>query len=246
MEVFVQESESKLTSCVDAQHQAGVMVEEIGEWHDRWERIYAEELLDYKPTSFDAAQPAGDHPFFSDYLFPRRALGPEDKVLEIGCGVGSWLLHLYDKVAEMHGTDISETAIRHAEHLFRNEANVHLHAGTDLEAMFPETRFNLVFAITVFQHLPRWQTKEYLRQSFDLMACDGVLFFNTMSDCGTLKRDATLEDLDPESKVPGVCWSEEDLRGALAAMGYRDVEVKFMRVEHPNAKYGWNVVVAGK
>ena len=69
------------------------------------------------------------------------------RVLEIGCATGTCVRHLNESGCEAHGIDVSEWAIRNAEH-----PNVKLASADSLP--YPDRHFDLVFSCHSLEHLP--------------------------------------------------------------------------------------------
>jgi len=81
-------------------------------------------------------------------------LGPDRKVLQIGCGIGRFELALAPRVAEAHGVDVSTEMIKVAERRCEALPNVFLQktSGQDL-AMFDDASLDLVYAVDSFPFL---------------------------------------------------------------------------------------------
>jgi ubiquinone/menaquinone biosynthesis C-methylase UbiE len=83
-----------------------------------------------------------------------RVLGPDRKVLEIGCGIGRIQAALAPRVATVHGVDISPRMIDAARRRCAGLPNAHfsLTSGKDL-AGFPAESFDLVLAVDSFPYV---------------------------------------------------------------------------------------------
>lgn len=81
-------------------------------------------------------------------------LGPEQRVLEIGCGIGRMQAALAPRVAEIHGIDISPKMIEAARRRCAGMPNVHfsVSSGHGLEG-FPDESFDLVLAVDSFPYV---------------------------------------------------------------------------------------------
>lgn len=81
-------------------------------------------------------------------------LGAGRDVLEIGCGIGRFMVALAPRVREAHGIDLSSGMIDAARRRTAGLPNVHVarSAGRDL-SMFEDARFDLVFAVDTFPYL---------------------------------------------------------------------------------------------
>lgn len=72
------------------------------------------------------------------------------RVLDVGCGTGTLLRHMFDLGAEpekCYGVDVLDSRLRIAKHLSPNSGFV---LGNSAELPFPEEYFDLVFQFTVF------------------------------------------------------------------------------------------------
>lgn len=216
------------------------------EWKEKWEEIYDKELLGYKKRIIDKAYPLSEHGLFVKYLYPTKKLSTNNIILEIGCGQGNLMHNLYDKVKEIHGTDISQSAINRAKYFFRFEKNVFLYAETDLIKLFPSLKFDLIYSITVFQHLPKYQTLKYFNEVYNLLKDDGVFFFNVMSDYNRCNFDATIEDLNINRHHTSVSFTEDELKLSLKNAGFKNINIVFMGVTIDNPKYGWFIGIIKK
>lgn len=216
-------------------------MDELEIWKQKWENIYQNYLLGYGKRSAEKAYPTGkDQPeFFFKFLYPIRKIKKSDIVLEIGCGEGNWISNLYDKVKEIHGTDISETAIERARHFFHDENNVKLYATTDLLSTFDKKRFDIIYSITVFQHLPKHQILKYFSEAYQLLKTNGIFFFNTFNDCVMSQKDADVNDFDENISHFCISFEKEELENSLKNVGFTDIKIEFMRVDHPDPNYGW-------
>lgn len=95
-------------------------------------------------------------------LFDRwELLGPNRKVLEIGCGIGRMQAALAPRVAEALGIDISPKMIEAARRRCAGLPNIRfsVSSGRDLEG-FPDESLDLVLAVDSFPYIhqagPRW------------------------------------------------------------------------------------------
>ncbi len=81
-------------------------------------------------------------------------LGPDQRLLEIGCGIGRMQAALASRVAEIHGIDISPKMIEAARRRCAGMPNVHFSvcSGRDLEE-FPDESLDLVLAVDSFPYI---------------------------------------------------------------------------------------------
>ena len=89
-----------------------------------------------------------------DLLDEWRLLGPDRKVLEIGCGIGRMQAVLASRVAEAHGIDISPKMIEAARRRCSGLPNVRFSvcSGRDLQG-FADGSLDLVLAVDSFPYI---------------------------------------------------------------------------------------------
>lgn len=103
------------------------------------------------------------------------------RVLDFGCGVGR-VLRYWHQVPdiEMHGCDIDANAIDWArEHLrFAQFSTNTLEPPLD----YPDGHFGVVYALSVFTHLPEELQLPWFRELLRVLRPDGLLYFSTHGD----------------------------------------------------------------
>lgn len=106
-----------------------------------------------------------------------QLINKKNKVLDIGCGVGRAEFILAKKVQECTGIDISASMISLAKnHSGSHNVSFFTTNGKDLK-IFPKNKFNLVFSILVFQHLPREIFLNYLKEAKRVLKNNGKICF---------------------------------------------------------------------
>ncbi len=79
-----------------------------------------------------------------------RKLGQNSRVLDVGCGAGSFLNSLrIEKGCEVYGVDISEAAVKEAKSSF----GLDIFKGTITDAPFPAAHFDVVTAWWYLEHI---------------------------------------------------------------------------------------------
>lgn len=82
-------------------------------------------------------------------------LTPDDVVLDVGCGVGRLTRALVNRVAHVHGIDVSAEMLARAEENLAGAANVTFHHGDGTSlAPLPDASVSAVVSLVVFQHIP--------------------------------------------------------------------------------------------
>jgi hypothetical protein len=87
------------------------------------------------------------NPTFRELALAVRDVFQPRRVLEIGCATGVVVRHLNELGCEAHGIDVSEWAVRNAEH-----PNVRLASADQLP--YPDNHFDLVLSCHSLEHLP--------------------------------------------------------------------------------------------
>jgi SAM-dependent methyltransferase len=107
----------------------------------------------------------------------RRFLGPDARVLDIGCGTGRVMEHLAPWCREVHGIDISERMVQAGRERLGHLAGVHFHYGNGYDlADFEDGSFDVVYSIVALQHMPRTVAYNYLLESHRVLRRGGVLW----------------------------------------------------------------------
>jgi len=114
------------------------------------------------------------------------ALGPQDAVFEIGCGVGRIGHEIAGEIAAWHGLDISENMLAVASERLGGHANVHLHAlhASNL-AVLADNSVDKGYCVAVFIHMDKEDFVLYLRDVLRALKPGGLFYF----DHWNLKND---------------------------------------------------------
>ncbi|MEJ8568794.1 class I SAM-dependent methyltransferase [Elongatibacter sediminis] len=107
-------------------------------------------------------------------------IGPEDRVLELGCGVGRIGRELTGRCASWTGVDISENMLRHARERLADRPNAHFHQlnRSKLE-MLEDASIDKAYSIAVFCHMDKEDLYLYLQDLHRVVRPGGLIFVET-------------------------------------------------------------------
>lgn len=109
-------------------------------------------------------------------------LAPDATTLHIGSGLGRVEEHLYRRVRQCHGVDVSPSMVKRARRLVAHpNVTFHVTDGRDLSTL-PDGAFDLVYSFLVFQHLPRTQFRRYVGEAWAKLIEGGRLVFQVLVD----------------------------------------------------------------
>lgn len=102
----------------------------------------------------DAAELASSADEVSAYLVGEKLVGPDSRVLEIGCGIGRFIVSLAPYIKEIVGTDISAVMVAEARQRIAHlpNASAQKSSGLDL-AEFADGSFDAVLALDSFPYV---------------------------------------------------------------------------------------------
>jgi len=155
-------------------------------------------------------------------------IGPEDRVLEVGVGVGRIAEHLIPRCGHFTGIDISENMIRFARERLSRFDNLTLiaHQKSDL-SLFGEAGFDKVYFQVVLIHLDREDAFHYLCESFRALRPGGrawFQFYNLLHPGGFREFEFAVKYmLDKGGKTRGRvhCYTAAEVRFLVEQAGFR-------------------------
>jgi SAM-dependent methyltransferase len=94
------------------------------------------------------------------------AIGPADRVLEIGCGIGRMTRAIAARAASVTGVDVSAEMVDRGRRALAGTGNVELVLGNGRDlGVVPDASVDVVYSFIVFQHIPDPQvTCGYIRE----------------------------------------------------------------------------------
>lgn len=153
------------------------------------------------------------------YLVPHwRFIERSDRIIEIGCGAGDSSLVDFDYL----GFDPSATAIARARYRYGQPAKFDV-----AEGLPPGHEADLIYAISVFQHLSLYGIKKCVEGARLALRPGGALFFNALE--GVLPDEG---DLDDKAIIcePHHLHKQSDVVAVLNDAGFGRVTVDTMQV----------------
>ena len=118
--------------------------------------------------------------YTADFLCSVLQIQPNDKVLEIGCGIARVGHELAPRCGEWHGSDISGNMIAHARKRTEDVPNIYLHELPEPDlSIFSDGYFDCVYSTIVFMHLDKAEMFNYMREAYRVLAPGGRVYFDT-------------------------------------------------------------------
>jgi len=109
-----------------------------------------------------------------EFLDEISLLKPEDKILEIGCGIGSIVNELSNKNYDITGTDISSNAISYG---LKKYDNINLQVQPAESLSFDDKSFNIVLSFDLFEHIR--EIDKHISEVFRVLVPGGYYLFQT-------------------------------------------------------------------
>lgn len=176
----------------------------------------------------------------ADRLVDVFGLGSESRLLDVGCGVGRLATGILRRVGELRayvGVDVSKEAVRWCRrHIARRHPRfrfLHLDVQNlrynpdgiavahDFRLPFEDEAFDLVYAYSVFSHLPAEHANIYLRELRRLLAPEGRVFLTAFLEEGVPAVSVNPEGYRREWSGPLHCvrYEQNFFEGMLAKHG---------------------------
>jgi ubiquinone/menaquinone biosynthesis C-methylase UbiE len=158
-------------------------------------------------------------------------MGPNDRVLEIGCGVGRIGAALAPRCREWVGADVSRNMLAHAREALASHKNVGFLPlnGIDLAGL-PDAWFDVVYCTAVFMHLEEWDRFRYVREAARVLKPGGRIYFDNISLVSSegWKLFEELVRYDPAARPPNISKAStpEELRTYAERCGFVDIRVR--------------------
>lgn len=178
-----------------------------------WDRLHRE---GYKGYSFNAK---AEHILRQ---LPPNWLRPDMTALEIGAGEGHYMKEMAPFVKTVHGIDISKEATARAENYLKDTPNAYVQVCDGESIPYPSGRFDFIYSVALFHHLPRVVTESYLEEARRVLVPNGMMLFQLITF-----RDPKLNEGDiglPEREET-LGWGEGQVREMLRRVDLEVVSV---------------------
>lgn len=158
----------------------------------------------------------------------RLGIGPGDRVLEVGVGVGRIAQHVAPRCQSFTGIDISENMIEIAKERMAGFDNVTLtaHTKSDL-SLLADGSFDKAFFQVVLIHLDREDAFHYMRETARVLAPGGLAwfqFYNLLHPRGFREFKFAVDYMvEKGGKTRGRvhCYTAPEVRALVEAAGLR-------------------------
>ncbi|MHB1710034.1 MAG: class I SAM-dependent methyltransferase [Acidimicrobiales bacterium] len=180
--------------------------------------------LDYRETDESEFWASGVGTLDRTLAMRGLAIGPTDRVVEIGCGMGRITRPLANRACRVVGLDVSAEMIERAQLALHDLPNVELRVGNgyDLEGV-PDSSADVVYSFIVFQHIPDPAiTYGYIREIGRVLAPGGWALFQVSELPAIHRADAYRKDRTARTRLrrlagrqPKGCLTAEWLGSAV-------------------------------
>ncbi|MFT7619224.1 MAG: SAM-dependent methyltransferase [Planctomycetota bacterium] len=143
----------------------------------------------------------------------------EQKVLDLGCGIGRMDQVLAPIVRSIVGVDVSSEMVTRANERLRRFPNARFVevSGCDL-APIPDNSISLLFSHIVFQHIPKSVVLAYITDAYRILAPGGHLVFQVPERLADSPPDPAADDTFGMRY-----YIEDEIRYLMDLMEYTDV-----------------------
>ncbi len=109
-----------------------------------------------------------------EFLDKIKIIKPEDKILEIGCGIGSVVYELSQTGYDIIGTDISSEAIVYGQ---KKYGNINLEVQPAEGLPYKEKSFDIVLSFDLFEHIA--MIDKHVSEVYRVLRIGGYYLFQT-------------------------------------------------------------------
>ena len=160
------------------------------------------------------------------FVTQTRLLKPGDKILEIGCGIGTVVHELAKQDCDIQGTDISQVAIEYGRSKY---GDIRLDVQPAEGLAFEDASFDVVLSFDLFEHIARIDL--HVSEVRRILKAGGYYLFQTPNKyVDAIYETLSLRSLKWRRAHPSL-HTPEQLRRRLAKHGF---EVTFVKMNPMN------------
>lgn len=165
-------------------------------------------IADHYASQMDAYTPEADRKLFLTYL------KPGSKILDVGCAAGRDSIYFSQFGHKTVGVDLSEKLLAIARKKAPNLTFLH----DDIcKKLFPNGSFNAVWACAVLLHQSRQEVPGILRNFYQALVDDGVLFVRVKEGRG---EGDVVEELSKDQSRHFTYFELDELEGLIRGAGF--------------------------
>ena len=159
----------------------------------------------------------------------------KDKVLDLGCGTGQWILPIAKKCKKVVGLDASKEMLEIAQSKVIGKKNVRL-IKHDLRRKFPFSKgsFDKVFSLLVVSHIKNLD--KFASEAHRVLKKGGVFVYNDFAAEKKipfkLKYKDPLKEMKEQGRQVTLCRTLNEHVNALHKAGFKIEKVEFTVVDH--------------
>ena len=161
-----------------------------------------------------------------DFLTRTGLLKPGDKMLEIGCGIGTVVFELSRQGYDVTGTDISQVAIEYGRAKYQG---VRLEVLPAEELPFADGTFDIVLSFDLFEHIAR--VDRHVSEVGRILKPSGYYLFQTPNKLASVVSETLIHKSFKWRRVHPSLHSPGQLRRRLARHGF---ETRFLKMDQRN------------
>ncbi len=162
-----------------------------------------------------------------EFLAQTALLRPTDRVLEIGCGIGTVVHELAKQGYDVQGTDISQVAIEYGRNKY---SGIRLEVQPAEGLAFGDASFDVVLSFDLFEHIARVDL--HVSEVCRVLKPGGYYLFQTPNKyCDAIFETVALRSLQWQRAHPSL-HTPGQLRRRLERHGF---EVRFVKMNPMNA-----------
>jgi 2-polyprenyl-3-methyl-5-hydroxy-6-metoxy-1,4-benzoquinol methylase len=161
-----------------------------------------------------------------DFLARTNLLQPGDKILEIGCGIGTVVFELMKKGFDAVGTDISQVAIEYGRSKYRG---IRLEVQPAEDLPFDAGTFDVVLSFDVFEHIAR--IDRHVSEVQRVLKPSGYYLFETPNKFSNFVAETLAYKSLKWRRVHPSLHTPGQLRRRLARHG---LETRFLKMDQRN------------